>query len=224
MLRFRMLILLVVGAVLGVIAIGRRSHSAGHAVAGGVLISDTGAYDRLSHALLGGLFRGIAADIAAAAPTPARVLEVGCGPGQLAIELTRSHGLEVTGLDLDPAMIDRARANADASADGEEPTPTFVVGDVAALPFEDASFDVVVSTFSMHHWSDQDAGLREIARVLQPGGQALIWDLRPGVLPFHPEVDTASMLAGSPLGRATITSWHWPGPLTLAHRAAFTRD
>ena len=76
----------------------------------------------------------------------------------------------------------------------------------------------------MHHWSDREAGLGEIARVLRPGGQALIWDLKPGVLPFHPQVDTASMLSGSPLGPATVTPWHWPGPLTLALRAAFTRD
>lgn len=223
--RIRIIVLVVAAvAVARVVAVVRRNHLAGRVVPGGVLISDAGAYDRISRAMFGGLFRGIAADIAAAAPTPARVLEVGCGPGQLAIELVRSHGLEVTGLDLDPAMVERARANADVSVFFDQPAPTFVVGDVAALPFEDGSFDVVISTFSMHHWSDQAAGLREVARVLRPGGQALIWDLRPGVLPFHPQVDTASMLSGSPLGPATVTPWHWPGPVTLADRAAFTRE
>ena len=130
----------------------------------------------------------------------------------------------MTGLDLDPAMIDRARANAGvATEDGDERAPTFLVGDVADLPFEDGSFDVVVSTFSMHHWSDRRPACARSARVLRPGGQALIWDLKPGVLPFHPEVDTASSPAGSPLGPATVTPWRWPGPLTLAHPAAFTK-
>ena len=212
-------------AVTWMAALVRRNHLTGRAVPGGVLIGDTGTYDRISHTLLSGLFRGIAADIAAVAPPQASVLEVGCGPGLLSIELARTRGLEVTGLDLDPAMIERARANADAAAPGGRgPAPTFVVGDVAALPFADGSFDLVVSTFSVHHWSDRQAGLGEIARVLRPGGQALIWDLKPGVLPFHPQVDTASMLSGTPLGTATVTPWRWPGPLTLALRAEFVRE
>ena len=223
--RIRIIVLVLAAVTVArVAALVRRNHLTGRAVPGGILISSAGTYDRLSRLLMGGLFRGIAADIAAVAPPQARVLEVGCGPGLLSIELARAHGLEVTGLDLDPAMVDRARANAAGAEFHAGSPPTFVVGDVAALPFDDASFDLVVSTFSMHHWSDRPAGLREIARVLRPGGRALIWDLRPGVLPFHPQVDTASMLSGSPLGPATITPWHWPGSLTLVHRAAFSRD
>ena len=225
MARFRLLVLILVAAALSVVALRRSVHGAGRAVPGGVLIGDVAMYDRVSRFVLGGLFRGIAADIASAAPAQAKVLEIGCGPGLLSIDLGRAHGLEVTGLDLDPAMIDRARANAEASsAAGAGPAPTFVVGDVATLPFADSSFDVVASTFSMHHWSDRDGGLREIARVLRSGGRALIWDLKPGVLPFHPEVDATAMLAATPLGPAAITDWRWPGPLVLAHRAAFTRD
>ena len=224
--RIRIIVLVLAAVTVArVAALVRRNHLTGQAVPGGVLIGDAGAYDRLSRMLMGGLFRGIAADIAAVASPQARVLEVGCGPGQLALELARTHGLEVTGLDLDPAMVDRARANVGASfPGGAQLQPTFVVGDVAALPFDDASFDLVASTFSMHHWSDREAGLHEIARVLRPGGRALIWDLRPGVLPFHPQVDTASMLSDTPLGPATVTPWPWPGSLTLAHRAAFSRD
>src|SRR5450756_1433321 len=90
-----------------------------------------------------------------------QVLEVGCGPGHLANLLAATRGFEVTGLDLDPEMVERARVNAQRAANGDGREATFVVGDVAALPFGDASFDLVVSTFSMHHWSDPAAGLQQ---------------------------------------------------------------
>jgi len=61
------------------------------------------------------------------APDGARVLEVGCGPGHLSIRLARQHGLDMTGLDLDPAMIERARANAVRPGDGDEHRPLFLV-------------------------------------------------------------------------------------------------
>jgi SAM-dependent methyltransferase len=130
---------------------------------------------------------GIAADAAAVAeavaPEGARVLEVGCGPGHLSIRLARQHGLHTTALDLDPAMIERARANADRAGEGfgrlpPGSLPSFLVGDVASLPFPDGSFDLVVSTMSMHHWADPAAGLAEIARVLRPGARALVWVFR----------------------------------------------
>ena len=89
----------------------------------------------------------------------------------------------MTGLDLDPAMIARARANADRPGNGDQRRPLFLVGDAASLAFPDGSFDLVISTLSMHHWADPAAGLTEIGRVLRPGGRALIWDLRPGVRP-----------------------------------------
>jgi SAM-dependent methyltransferase len=60
---------------------------------------------------------------------------VGCGPGHLSIQLTRQHGFDVTGLDLDSAMIARARANADRPANGDRRRPALLVGDVAALAF-----------------------------------------------------------------------------------------
>jgi len=139
----------VAGAGLAVLQHGR-GGARGRRVRGGILIGDAAAYDALSHRLLlGPLFRRIAADIAAVAPDGARVLEVGCGPGRLSLRLACQHGLDVTGLDLDPAMIERARANADRLGDGERRRPSFVVGDVASLTFPDGSFDLVVSTLSM---------------------------------------------------------------------------
>jgi SAM-dependent methyltransferase len=205
-----------------------RGHTGGRRVAGGTLIGDTAGYDTLSR-LLGPFYRGIAADVAAVAPDGARVLEVGCGPGQLSLRLA-GHGLQVTGVDLDPAMVGRARANAGRRGDDGRPRPSFLVGDAAALAFPDGAFDLVVSTLSLHHWADPAAGLAEIGRVLRPGGRALVWDLRPGARPhlFGPRhahlPDPADHLGGAPLRLVAATPWPWPWRLTLTQRVELARD
>jgi len=96
-------------------------------------------------------------------------------------------------------MIERARDNAERAWRGAEGSPEFVVGDVASLPFVDGSFDLVVSTLSMHHWADPTRGLAEIGRVLQEGGRALVWDFRPGGgLPLHRRMpDALTYVPGS---------------------------
>jgi SAM-dependent methyltransferase len=194
-------------------------------VPGGILIGDAVAYDAHSRLLFGSLFGPIAADVAAVAPDGARVLEVGCGPGHLSIRLARQHGLDVTGLDLDPAMIERARANADQAGDGDERRPSFLVGDVASLPFPDGSFDLVISTFSMHHWADPAAGLAEIGRVLRSDARALVWDFRSGVWPFHADLpDPVEHTQGAPLRVVSATPWRWPWRLNLTQRIELVRD
>jgi ubiquinone/menaquinone biosynthesis C-methylase UbiE len=64
----------------------------------------------------------------------------------------------MTGVDLDPATIERARANAERTSHDAGLRPSFLVGDVAALRFPDASFDLVVSTLSLHHCGRQAGG------------------------------------------------------------------
>jgi hypothetical protein len=112
--RSRKLVILA-GAAAATVAVLRQGRQAaqGHTVPRGILVGHAGAYDALSRLLLGPLIDGIAADVAAVSPDGARVLEVGCGPGHLSIRLAHQHGLEMTGLDLDPAMIA-----------APEPTPT----------------------------------------------------------------------------------------------------
>ena len=196
----------------------------GRNVGGGILVGNAARYDAFAHRLLlRSLFEGIAQDIARVAPEGARVLEVGCGPGRLSILLARRHGLRVTGLDLDPAMIELARANAAAASDGD--TPSFEVGNVSALSFPDESFDLVVSTLSMHHWTDVRAALNEIGRVLRPNGRALLWDLRGGFVPMHGHLpDPASHTAGTTMTLASSTAWRWPWRFSLLRRIELVRQ
>jgi SAM-dependent methyltransferase len=219
-------LVLLAGAAAAAFAVLRhgRHGTRGHQVPGGILISDAIVYDKLSRLLLGSFYGRIAADVAAVAPDGARVLEVGSGPGHLSIRLARHDGFDVTGLDLDPAMVGRARANSDRAVQSGERRPSFLVGEVAALAFPDRSFDLVVSTLSMHHWADPAAGLAEIGRVLRPGARALIWDFRPGVRPHlfgprHAHIpDPVDHTRGSPLRVINTTPWPWPWRRNLTQR------
>src|SRR6266545_3283680 len=221
---------ILVGTVAAAVAALRLAHAPrlGRDVPGGTLIDNAGVYDTLTGLLLGPLYDSIAADIAARAATGARILEVGCGPGHLSTRLAR-RGVAVMGVDLDPAMVERARANAARRSDNGR-VPSFVLGDAASLPFPDGSFDLVVSTFSLHHWSDPTKGLADIGRVLRPGATALIWDLRAGAMP-HPFAparhahmpDPAEHVRGSSLRLVSATPWRWPWRFSLAQRFELVR-
>jgi SAM-dependent methyltransferase len=205
-------------AIAAAAAAVRRSHVAPHRhqAHGGILISSAGFYDLVSRLVLRSLFTGIADDVALIAPDRARVLEVGCGPGHLAIKLAQ-RGFDVTGIDLDPAMIRRALVNAERLDRSNPTSPEFQIGDVADLPFPDASFDMVVSTLSMHHWADPTRGLAEIGRILRPGGRALIWDFRPNTR--HTRLARPSEhIQGSQLQVIGGTPWPSPGRFNLLQR------
>ncbi len=92
---------------------------------------------------------------------PERVLEVGPGPGELSARIARELGAEVVAVDVSERMVELARGR---GVDAR-------VGDVQALPFEDASFDTVVAAWMLYHVPDLDRGLAEIARVLGPDGR-----------------------------------------------------
>jgi SAM-dependent methyltransferase len=102
-------------------------------------------------------------------PAGAKVLEVGCGPGFWTRQLA-ARDYDVTAIDLAPSAVDLARkglALAGLNARVE-------IGDAEAVPFEAASFDAVVSHGVIHHTPDTQACLREFARVLKPGGAAVV--------------------------------------------------
>ena len=84
------------------------------------------------------------------------VLDVGCGTGNTALAAARRRA-KVTGLDIAPALIERARQR--ATAEGLD--VDFLVGDAAALPFDDAQFDVVLSTFGSSFLPDQERAAHE---------------------------------------------------------------
>lgn len=104
-----------------------------------------------------------------------RVLDVACGTGNAAIPAAGAGGI-VTGVDITPELLSDAKANADKY--GVE--ATWVEGDAQDLPFDDGSFDVVVSTFGCMFAPDHAKAASEIARVLKPGG-------RFGVVAWRPE-------------------------------------
>ena len=93
--------------------------------------------------------------------TPERVLEAGCGWGELALRLATELGADVRAIDLSPRMVELARER------GVEAQ----VADVCALPFQDGSFDSVTANWMLYHVPDVDLAVSELARVLRPGGR-----------------------------------------------------
>ncbi|HEX6123146.1 MAG TPA: class I SAM-dependent methyltransferase [Ktedonobacterales bacterium] len=120
--------------------------------------------------------------VAAPLPAPASVLDVGCGTGRLLRAAGASWpGAQLIGVDPAEGMVEAARALT--------PGATIHRGLAESLPLPDASVELAFSTLSSHHWQDQAAGVREIARVLRPGGHFILADFAlPRALrwfPFH---------------------------------------
>jgi ubiquinone/menaquinone biosynthesis C-methylase UbiE len=129
---------------------------------------DEGWRGRLHHAISNRTAALAAATVAA----PQRVLDVGCGTGYL-IRVLAGHyprAQELAGIDAASNMIQAANSLTD------DERLTFVTGVAEQLPYADASMDLVVSSTSFDHWSDQGAGLAECARVLRPGGHLVLVD------------------------------------------------
>ncbi len=103
------------------------------------------------------------------------VLDVACGPGILACAFARV-ARHVTGIDLTPAMLERARL---LQAEQGLTNVTWRRGDVLPLPFADAEFTLVVSRFAFHHLLDPGAVLGQMRRVCAPGGTVMVIDSAP---------------------------------------------
>ena len=181
-----------------------------------------GVYDVMNTVMTAGLhhrWRSRAVDLAHVGPGT-RALDVACGTGDLAIELA-SRGGDVVGSDFSPGMLDRARAKA--------PGLTWEQADAMALPYADNEFDAVTVGFGARNFGDLGQGLREMVRVVKPGGRVVIleittpqkpplsWFFRlwfdrvvPGLGRFAGDSDAYSYLPSSVR--------RFPGPRELAER------
>jgi ubiquinone/menaquinone biosynthesis C-methylase UbiE len=101
------------------------------------------------------------------------VLDVACGPGLVACEFA-TIARQVTGIDITPAMIDQARK---LQAEMGLANVTWQLGEAAPLPFRDASFSLVFTRFSFHHFVNPLVVLREMLRVCAPGGRVAVVDV-----------------------------------------------
>jgi demethylmenaquinone methyltransferase/2-methoxy-6-polyprenyl-1,4-benzoquinol methylase len=136
-------------------------------------------YDFLNHALCGG------ADVywrwrlarAVAAQRPARVLDLATGSGDVLLALARHRaaGETMVGADFCLPMLREARAKS---------APHLVAADALRLPFPDASFDAITIAFGLRNFADRAAGLREMRRVLRPGGRAYVLEFSHPVAGF----------------------------------------
>jgi len=125
-----------------------------------------------------------------------RVLDLACGTGDIAL-LASAAGADVTALDITPRMIALARAKARTRG----AMARFLVGDMTALPLPDACVDVVTTGYGLRNVPDLDAALREIHRVLKPGGRLLSLDFnRPSWPPVRAAYHAYLTLVGSALG------------------------
>lgn len=121
----------------------------------------------------------------------ARVLDLGCGAGHVSFQVA-DLAAEVVAYDLSPRMLEVVAAA--ASERGLRNVRT-VQGVAESLPFADASFDAVFTRFSAHHWRDVGLALREVRRVLKPGGMAAFIDVVAAEQPlFDSFLQTVEML------------------------------
>jgi len=131
-------------------------------------------YDLLNHLLSLGTDKRWRRRLARslALPPQARILDLGCGTGDLAFAVLQ-HDPDATciGVDFCEPMLSRGAAKARARP-GMSRRLSLVCGDAMALPFREGSFDLVMAAFVVRNLSDLTQGLREVHRVLRPGGQA----------------------------------------------------
>lgn len=143
-----------------------------------------GKYDLLNHLLSGNTDRRwrrrVAKGLGPALGPGSRVLDVACGTGDLAFAIQEAvPGARVVGVDFCRPMLELASGKSSASA---RPIP-FVEGDALTLPFADCSFDAVSIGFGLRNLAGVEDGLRELCRVLRPGGAVAILEFSKPVVP-----------------------------------------
>jgi len=159
-------------------------------------------------------FDAVARAVAERVPPGGRVLEVAPGPGYLAIEIAQS-GRQVAALDISKSFVRMARENASRAGVAIDVRH----GNAAAMPFADASFDLVVCMAAFKNFSDPVGALDEMHRVLKPGGQASIYDLRKDAALADIDAEIRDMHLSS--WNALLTRWIFRFGLL---KSAYTRE
>ena len=183
-----------------------------------------GVYDLMNSVMTVGMhqrWRERAVELARVAPG-ARALDVATGTGDLAVAL-RETGAEVVGCDFSEEMLERARR--------KEPSVRFEWADALELPYEDDSFDAATVGFGARNFSDLARGLREMARVVRPGGRVVVLEITEPQKPplstffalwFDRLVPALGRLAGDEAAYSYLPSSvkRFPGPEALAGELA----
>jgi ubiquinone/menaquinone biosynthesis C-methylase UbiE len=160
-------------------------------------------------------FRREAKDFAERLRDGAQVLEIAPGPGFFAIELAKLGDFNITGLDISRTLIEIARENArNASVKAD-----FLVGNAAAMPFPDASFDFIYCSAAFKNFSEPVKALDEMYRVLRAGGEGVIVDLCKDASPM--EINNYVRHSGRTRIDAWMTKWTFRHVLL---KRAYTKD
>jgi demethylmenaquinone methyltransferase / 2-methoxy-6-polyprenyl-1,4-benzoquinol methylase len=140
----------------------------------------------------------------------ARVLDVATGTGAVALELVRRYGCRVVGIDRSPEMLGVARAR--VRAQGLESRIELHEGRAETLPFEDGSFDGLTVTYLLRYVDDPGATLRELARVVRPGGTVAMLEFGvPQTRPLRALWELYVRLVLPFAGRLLSPGWHEVG-------------
>lgn len=148
--------------------------------------SISGHYDRLNRILSLGTdrrWRRRAIDIIGENIRPVTMLDVATGTGDLAIEALKLGPRKVTGIDISAKMLEEGRRKVTRLGLGDK--IELLRGDSQAMEFSDGAFDVAMSAFGVRNFEDTVAGLREMCRVLRPGGMLMVLEFsRPSRFPL----------------------------------------
>jgi demethylmenaquinone methyltransferase/2-methoxy-6-polyprenyl-1,4-benzoquinol methylase len=187
-----------------------------------------GLYDRMNTVMTAGLhhrWRRRAADLAKL-PVGGRALDVACGTGDLALELAARVGPEgeVIGSDFSERMLALARRKAAAAGSR---AARFEYANALSLPYDDGQFDAATVGFGARNFSDLERGLREMARVVRPGGRVVVLEITTPSRPplswffdvwFDRLVPALGRIAGDEAAYSYLPSSvkRFPGPSALA--------
>jgi demethylmenaquinone methyltransferase/2-methoxy-6-polyprenyl-1,4-benzoquinol methylase len=144
-------------------------------------------YDLMNRVMtvgLDGRWRRLTAE--AAVRSGDRVLDAACGTGDLALADLKAGAARVTGVDFSEAMLGCARRKAASKQAVEEAHLDWVQADMLALPFADATFDAATVGFGVRNVEDLELALRELRRVLRPGGRLAILEITQPRGPLKP--------------------------------------